>query len=103
MNFLSDLILFIGSLFMFLAAVGLIRMPDMYTRLQAGTKAATLGSIAMILGIWVLHPEWSAKLLLIIFFILLTSPVGSSTIARSAFILGHIPWIKTSRDQETPS
>ena len=103
MNLLADLLLFIGSVFMFLAAVGLIRMPDMYTRLQAGTKAATLGSVAIILGIWMLHPQWSAKLLVIIFFILLTSPVGSSTIARSAFILGHVPWVKTSSDKETSS
>jgi multicomponent Na+:H+ antiporter subunit G len=103
MNFLADLMLFLGSVFMFLAAVGLIRMPDMYTRLQAGTKAATLGSVAIILGIWVLHPEWSAKLLVIVFFVLLTSPVGSSTIARSAFILGHIPWVKPTQDKDTSS
>lgn len=103
MNFLVDLMLFIGSLFMFLAAVGLIRMPDMYTRLQAGTKAATLGSVAIILGIWILHPEWTAKLLVIVFFILLTSPIGSSTIARSAFIMGHVPWVKSERDKETSS
>lgn len=103
MNYVADLMLFLGSVFMFLAALGLIRMPDMYTRLQAGTKAATLGSVAIILGIWVLHPEWSAKLLVIVFFILLTSPVGSSTIARSAFILGHIPWVKPARDKESSS
>lgn len=101
MNFLADLLFLIGSLFMLLAAIGLIRMPDMYTRLQAGTKAATLGSITIILGVLLLHPLWTAKLLIIIFFVLLTSPVGSSTIARSAFIIGQIPWIKATSNKET--
>jgi multicomponent Na+:H+ antiporter subunit G len=99
MNLLSDLLLLLGSFFMFLAAVGIIRMPDVYTRLQAGTKAATLGAIAVILSVLFTHPEWGGKLVLILFFVLLTSPVGSSTIARSAFLLGQKPW-KSSTEEE---
>lgn len=91
MNLLGDIFLLTGSIFMFLAALGLLRMPDIYTRLQAGTKAATLGSLAILIGISLHHPGWSLKLILIAFFVLLTSPVGSSTIARAAYLRGYKP------------
>ena len=100
MTLLADILLLIGAGFMFLSALGLFRMPDVYTRLQAGTKAATLGAIAVMLGVLVAHPDWAGKLLLIALFILLTSPVGSSTIARSAQRLGIKPWSDESK--ETP-
>lgn len=89
---LGNLLLFLGAGFMFLGALGLLRMPDVYNRLQAGTKATTLGSIATLAGIAVLHPDWAPKLLLIVLFILLTSPIGSSTIARAARLCGLEPW-----------
>jgi multicomponent Na+:H+ antiporter subunit G len=92
MSTAADILLFIGSVFMFLAALGLVRMPDVYTRLQAGTKAATLGAFSILFAVLLYHPNWAAKLILIIFFILLTSPVGSSTIARSALLFGNKPW-----------
>ena len=91
MSGLADLFLLIGALFMFLGGLGLCRMPDVYTRIQAGTKAVTLGSMALLIGIALHRPEWWPKLLLIALFILLTSPLGSSTIARAARIAGLKP------------
>ena len=91
MSGLADLFLLIGALFMFLGGLGLYRMPDVYTRIQAGTKAVTLGSMALLIGIALHRPEWWPKLLLIALFILLTSPLGSSTIARAARIAGLKP------------
>lgn len=84
MNLVGDLFLALGGLFMFFGALGLVRMPDVFTRLQAGTKAATLGALALLVGVALHRPEWAFKLLLIGLFILFTSPVGSSTIARAA-------------------
>jgi multicomponent Na+:H+ antiporter subunit G len=89
---LGSLLLFLGAGFMFLGALGLLRMPDVYNRLQAGTKASTLGAVATLAGVGFLHPAWVPKLLLIALFILLTSPIGSSTIARAARICGVEPW-----------
>jgi multicomponent Na+:H+ antiporter subunit G len=100
MSLLADILLLIGAGFMFLSALGLFRMPDVYTRLQAGTKAATLGAIAVILAVLVSHPHWAGKLLLIMLFILLTSPVGSSTIARSALRLGSTLWSAESKESQ---
>lgn len=92
MKLLSEVLLVIGAVFLFLGALGLIRMPDVFTRMQASTKAVTLGALAMLAGIGVVNPAWWPKLLIIGLFILLTSPVGASTIARAARISGLVPW-----------
>ncbi len=92
MNILAELLILMGAMFLFLGALGLIRMPDVYNRIQAGTKATTLGALALLLGLALRHPEWWAKLLIIAVFILLTSPVGSSTIARAAYLSGLRPF-----------
>jgi len=91
MNLLGDIFLLIGGTFMALGSLGLMRMPDLYNRLQAGTKAATLGTIAVLLGIGFHHPDWWAKLLVVAGFVLFTNPVGSSTIARAALKSGIEP------------
>lgn len=94
MTILGNLLLLVGAVFCFLGALGLLRMPDVYNRIQAGTKAVTLGSLAIVLGAAVRQPEWWPKLLIIAVFILLTNPVGSSTIARALFHAGVRPWRK---------
>ena len=83
MSLLGDLLMIIGAVFCFLGALGLLRMPDVYNRIQAGTKAVTLGSLSLLLGVGMQHPEWWAKLLVIGLFILLTNPIGSSALARA--------------------
>lgn len=92
MRLLADLFIFAGALFSFLGALGLIRMPDAYNRIQAGSKAVTLGALSLLLGIGILYPDWWAKLLCIAGFILFTNPVGSSTIARTLYRAGVPFW-----------
>jgi len=91
MNLIGDILLVIGGTFIALGSLGLIRMPDVYNRLQAGTKAATLGAMSVLLGIGFHHPDWWAKLLVIAGFVLFTNPVGSSTIARASRKAGIEP------------
>jgi multicomponent Na+:H+ antiporter subunit G len=97
MEFAADIMLVVGCAFIAIGSLGLLRMPDVYNRLQAGTKAATLGAMALLLGIGLHHPDWWPKLLVIAGFVLFTNPVGSSTIARAARLSGIKPW---SVDQE---
>ena len=94
MNIAGDIFLVIGAVFIALGGLGLLRMPDVYNRLQAGTKAATLGALALLLGIALHHPDWWPKLLVIAGFLLFTNPVGSSTIARAARSAGTPVWSK---------
>ncbi|MDM8547078.1 monovalent cation/H(+) antiporter subunit G [Candidatus Venteria ishoeyi] len=100
MQLLANILLLIGSIFLFLGALGLVRMPDVYNRIQAGTKATTLGALTVLLGMVLHHPGWWLKLLLIAVFILITSPVASSTLARSAWLIGFRPY---QRDVEADS
>lgn len=77
----------IGALFFLLSAVGLLRMPDSYNRIQAGTKATTLGSILFLIGLAMIHPEWATKLIILILFILLTNPISSNVLSRAAHFI----------------
>ncbi len=92
MTLLGDLFLLIGALFCFLGALGLLRMPDVYNRIHAGTKAVTLGTLSLLFGAAMHHPDWWAKLLVIALFILLTNPIGSSTLARAFYNAGVPLW-----------
>jgi multicomponent Na+:H+ antiporter subunit G len=85
---IGALIILIGSVFLFLAAIGLLRMPDFYTRIQAGTKASTLGTILTFIGLAFLVPNWIGKLLVLILFILITNPISSHVLARAAHFIG---------------
>ena len=77
-----------GALFLFLGALGLVRMPDIYNRMQAGTKATTLGNLLTLGGLGIMRPEWLPKILLIAMFVLLTNPISSHALARAAHRAG---------------
>ncbi len=72
-----------GSVFLFLGALGLLRMPDSLNRIQTGTKASTLGTILTLTGIIILEPSWFGKLIVLIVFVLITNPVSSHVMART--------------------
>ena len=84
MELIGSIIVLIGSIFLLLGAVGLHRMPDSYNRIQAGTKASTLGTLLSVLGIIFIMPGWWGKLLVLVIFIVLTNPVSSHVLARAA-------------------
>jgi len=73
-----------GSVFLFLAGLGMLRMPDVYNRMQAGTKATTLGSIMFFLGLGIAQPHWLPKMLLLAVFIIFTNPISSHVLARAS-------------------
>jgi multicomponent Na+:H+ antiporter subunit G len=100
MSLLSDLFLVIGAAFCLLGALGLLRMPDVYNRIQAGTKAVTLGTLCLLIGVGLERPDWWPKLLVIGLFVLLTNPIGSSTLARAFVRTGIVP--VTDRQEELP-
>lgn len=95
MNLIAHILLIFGGLFYALGGLGLIRMPDVYNRAQAGTKATTLGTFSVLVAAAFYMPSWSIKLLLILVFVAITNPVGSSTIIRSAYRSGVIPYTIT--------
>ena len=80
----GSIVILIGAVFLFSAGVGMLRMPDAFTRIQAGTKASTLGNTLVLVGIAFHHPDWSPKLLIIAYFVLMTNPISSHALARAA-------------------
>ena len=66
-------------------------MPDTFNRIQAGTKATTLGAFSILVGIAFAHPSWTFKIVIIIVFIAISNPIGSSAIARATYKSNNIP------------
>lgn len=90
-----------GAAFMFLAALGIFRMPDLFTRMQASTKAATLGIGCLVFALAVHFggSHVTARALLIVVFGFLTTPVAAHMIARAAYFVGVPLWERTSVDE----
>ena len=87
---IGSIVILIGAVFLFSAGLGMLRMPDAFTRIQAGTKASTLGNTLVLVGIAFYHPGWSLKLLIVVYFVLMTNPISSHALARAAnAILGR--------------
>jgi multicomponent Na+:H+ antiporter subunit G len=97
MELIGSIISLFGSIFLFLGALGIVRMPDIYNRMQSGTKATTLGSILFMVGIAIgfAHCTCLPKIIILILFIIFTNPISSHALARAAHHFG-IPLTKTS-------
>jgi multicomponent Na+:H+ antiporter subunit G len=96
LEIIGGLLIIIGSVFLFLGALGIYRMPDIYNRLQAGTKATTLGAMSLIFGVGLMEGTWMwiLKSLVIIIFIAFSNPISSHALARATYHRGHKPYIK---------
>jgi len=103
MNLIIILLLLAGTFFIFSSALGLIRFPGVFTRLHAATKAPTLGIISILLATFFFlygsHQLVSGKLLLAIFFIMLSSPVGGHMLSRAAHKSGVKPYLRHREDE----
>lgn len=90
----------IGLAFDLIGTIGLVRLPDIYNRLQAATKCVTLGTATLLIGaaVYTGLSALGVKALLCAVFVLLTSPVGAHAIARGARIFGIRLWEKSVSD-----
>ncbi|MEA3558321.1 MAG: monovalent cation/H(+) antiporter subunit G [Candidatus Thermoplasmatota archaeon] len=75
----------IGFAFQILGSLGLIRLPDVYNRLQAATKSITMGAISISVGVGLMDPSLLLKSILVAVFLLITNPISSHSIARAAY------------------
>lgn len=85
-----------GAFFMLMGSIGIIRLPDFYSRTHATGKVDTLG-IMLTLGGLVLYEGFtinSLKLLVVIFFVAVVNPVGTHALAKAALEYGLRPWFK---------
>ncbi len=85
---IAEILITIGTFFLVVGAVGLIRLPDMFTRMHAATKCTTLGAMCTLLGVAIMMESVAVKALLMIVFILLGNPTSAHAIARAAYKSG---------------
>lgn len=84
MQVIGTLITGIGVIFLLLGSFGIVRLPDVYNRLQAGTKCTTFGAFFAIIGVGIMEPAWFWKTLIIALFILLTNPISNHALGRAS-------------------
>ncbi len=104
-DFIKGTLIIAGALFMLLAALGLLRLPDLLTRMHATTKAAALGVILIMLAAAMDFGEPSivARAVAIIVFILMTAPVAAHVIGRAGYFVGSKLWSGTVKDELRPN
>jgi multicomponent Na+:H+ antiporter subunit G len=97
---ISLILMLIGAFFMFVAAVGVVRMPDLFLRMSATSKSATLGVACVLLAAAVHFNDFgiTTRAVATIAFLFLTAPVAAHRIGRAAYFLGVPLWPGTVRD-----
>ncbi|CAG9620987.1 monovalent cation/H(+) antiporter subunit G [Sutcliffiella rhizosphaerae] len=97
-----SILVFIGAFFTLIAAVGIIRLQDVYSRIHAASKSVTLGVMTIMLGTYLFflleHGENVGKILLTILFVFMTAPVAGLMMGRSAYHAGIPLWEKSVHD-----
>jgi multicomponent Na+:H+ antiporter subunit G len=101
MAWMTGILAFLGATLVLLAAVGLLRMPDIYTRMQAATKASTLGLGCLLAAAAIALADSSVfiRAISIAAFVMLTSPVSNHVIARAAYLTKVPLWNRTVADE----
>lgn len=103
MSWLSAAFLGLGLFFGIMGNAGVLRFPDVYTRLHASAKCSTTSVLSILLAC-MFHAGWSpmtGRIAVIAVFFLITSPVAAHIIGRSAWLRGLIPrgrnWLRSGK------
>ena len=97
---IAAILLVAGAALVLIACLGLLRLPDLYTRMHASTKPATLG-VSLAVAALAIHAEdlgIAVRALLIVLFFVLTAPVAAHRLGRAAYRAGVPRWSGTERD-----
>lgn len=99
-DILTSVLLLIGAFFLLVAAIGLLRMPDLFMRMSSATKGTTLGVGCMLLAVGFAFPGFgiSTRSVAGVAFFFATTPVAAHMIARAAYFIGVPLWKGTVRD-----
>jgi multicomponent Na+:H+ antiporter subunit G len=100
-NILTMLFVIAGAFIMLVGSVGVIRLPDFFTRSHATSTSDTLGIMLVLGGLAVFEglSITGIKLIIVVVFVALANPVGAHALARSAYLYGIKPWFKGEKEQ----
>ncbi len=96
---------FIGVGFSLSGAVGIVRMPDLYTRIQCSSKNVTMGALPLLLAVVVekgVMTTYGSRALLVAFMVLVVNPLSAHALARAAYRTGVPMWPGSVVDQARP-
>jgi multicomponent Na+:H+ antiporter subunit G len=101
LNWLGAGLIVFGAGFVFVAALGLVRLPDLILRMHAATKAGTLGAGTLLVAVALLHGEggMATRAIAGVAFLMLTSPIAAHAIGRAAYRVGIELWPETVEDE----
>jgi multicomponent Na+:H+ antiporter subunit G len=104
-DLVTAIVWLVGSAFALLAAVGTLRMPDVFTRMQASTKASTLGLGCLLIGAALQMSDFGSliRVASIGAFVLLTTPVAGHVIARASYFADVPLWKGSVLDERRDS
>lgn len=93
-NILVGAALLIGAGFTLVASIGILRLPDLYTRMHAASKVGTLGSGLILVGLalFALEDAIVTRALAAIVFLILTAPISAHLLAKAAYAAGYRMW-----------
>jgi multicomponent Na+:H+ antiporter subunit G len=96
----AAVLMVVGAIFMLLGALGVARLPDLFTRMQAATKTGTMGASCILLGTALAFGtvQASTRAGLVIAFLFLTAPVAAHLLARAGYLVG-VPLFRTQPDE----
>ncbi len=100
-NVLALIMICAGIFFMLVGSIGIVRLPDFFSRTHATGKSDTLGVMLVLAGMAVFEGFTinSAKLLLVIVFVGMANPIGAHALARAAMRFGLRPWFAKETDE----
>jgi multicomponent Na+:H+ antiporter subunit G len=99
--YIGGIVLLLGAGFTLLAAIGVVRLPDLYTRMHAASKAGAVGGGLILLAVAVLSQDAAVSMRAVIgvIFLLLTTPVSAHLLARASYLSGYKPCSETLIDE----
>lgn len=97
---ISGFFIFAGCFFVIVASIGIVRLPDFYTRVHPAGKADTMGQLLILTGLIIYEglSLISVKLFFIICFVLIANPTATHALVKSAYISGLKPWTRKKED-----
>lgn len=105
MDYIAGILVIIGGFFALVASMGLIRLPDLYSRTHAASKAGTVGSGLMMIALAVTASDTGTAIRALagVLFFILTAPIAAHLLARAAYKVGYKLWDGSVADEMAQS
>ena len=93
-NIIACLLMGVGLIFLIGSLIGMLRLPDFYSRIHASGNSETLGTMLVFLGLAVYNGVsiTSAKIIIVFLFVFIGNPIGSHILSKAAYKTGHPVW-----------